>query len=163
MLVIAGKSSLNKEKLLGLAAEIAEAGTSLRILNASKIFGIDHIKSAFEKAVRAFEQKNNVSDSIITETMLYMSGCRQIQEAFAFYSIKENVTSIVALIDADPASSADLICRLKIDENDSIISVSSSKDIIAFGISSKELSTIDKKKENELILERVASVDIKKK
>jgi len=163
LIVITGKTNLKKDKLLELAAGDEDKRIKLRILDASKVFGVDHIRSAFAKAVRAFEQKDNVSDSIATETMLYMSGCRQIQEAVAFFSIKNDGKPIVALIANDDTSSKDLASKLCIEEDDSALQADPMKSISAFGISDKEMSTVSKEKEIELILERVASVDIKKK
>jgi KEOPS complex subunit Cgi121 len=162
IVVLGGRTRADKDSLLSSAAGISSANKAVRVLNAQKVFGKDHVLSALQKAARAFDNGQNVSDSLATETMLYMSGCRQIQEAVELFGIKEEVGQIVIIAD----HSADIEEKLKgfpIQEDESVLEGISGKDIAGFGISGREAGSVPDKLKLDLVLERVAGVDIKKK
>ena len=155
-----GKSSKGKEELLKIASELGtKKKTTIQILDAEKIFSIDQICSAFEKAARAIENKENASNSLATETMLYVSGCRQIQEALNLIGLKNESKAIVILSEV---KLSDLNSTFAFEEDSSILSLGN-KEIRSFGITDLEISTVQEGKRCDLVLERVASVDIKKK
>ncbi len=163
LLIFAGTTEESMDVMLQKAAGMSNrTDVSIRLLDARRVFGMDHIRSALMKAVRAFENGQNVSNSLATETMLYMSGCRQIQEAVALLGLKRNSRSIVCVADLAEVIKEKLATELKIEEDESIIE-SGQKDLSGFGVTDVEVSTLPKEKRIDLVLERVASVDIKRK
>jgi len=161
--LIAGKSNKNKDFLLSYASRInTEKGIKLQFIDANKVFGIDHIKSAFEKAVRAFNNDENVSDSLLTEIMLYISGCRQIQEAVELIGLNDESDSIIVISESSEDSLTGITDALNIKEEKSLLSAVD-KDPRTIGISEEEINTVPEDKIMDLVLERVAGVDIKKK
>jgi len=162
LLLFAGRSEKPESSLLDEAAAMSGANGSVRLLNAGLVFGIDHVRSAFEKAARAFENGQNVSDSLATETMLYMSGCRQIQEAVGLFRLRKG-DAVVCLADSAQLSEGRLRSGLSIEEDEAALADIGGKDIRGFGISGTEANTVPSGKTADLVLERVASVDIRKK
>ena len=157
---LAGRTEKSKKELLRIVSELGrEKAISVQLVDSRKIFGRDHLRAAFEKAVRSFKSEQNVSDSLVTEMMLYLSGCRQIQEALDAIGLKERPKSLVVLSDKEPD---DLSAFLSLEEDESVLSPEG-KDVRCMGISDLEISTVREKNKIDLVLERVASVDIKKK
>jgi len=163
LLIFAGTTDESMDSMLSKAAGMSNrTDASIRLLDAKRVFGMDHIRSAQMKAVRAFENGQNVSDSLATETMLYMSGCRQIQEAVALLGLKRDSRSIVCVADLAEGIKEKLAKELSIAEDESLID-SGEKDLSGFGITPAEVETLPTDKRRDLVLERVASVDIKRK
>jgi len=163
LIVLAGRSESSEGSLLSSAAAISGAGGSVRLLNAELVFGMDHIRSAFQKAARAFDNGRNVSDSLATETMLYMSGCRQIQEAMELFDLKRGRGAVVCLADPIQGIEGRLAGDLSIREGDEVLADIHKKDLRGFGVGQAEAETVPRDKQADLVLERVAGVDIKKK
>jgi len=161
LVVLAGRSKEPKEALLSAAASMSAPGRSVRLLNADLVFGIDHVISAFRKAARAMDEGQNVSDSLATETMLYMSGCRQIQEAVELFGLQKGSGTVVCLADEGCAAGS-IASELKLNEDDGVLSAEG-KELHRFGIRESEIETVPKGRADDLVLERVAGVDIKKK
>lgn len=162
LLVLAGKTTASADSILKTASELAGEGAAVRILDASRIFGMDHLIAGFRKAVRAFEQGVNLSESLATETMVYLSGCRQIQESLAMIGLREGVSSIVCLADDTLSIRAKLAEELQLNEDESVI-LANGKMLCHLGINELELGTVLDDKRLDLVLERVAGVDIRKK
>ncbi|MEM2839204.1 MAG: KEOPS complex subunit Cgi121 [Thermoplasmata archaeon] len=157
---IPGRTHKSKEELLRIIAELGrEKATSIQLIDSKKIFGRDHLRAAFEKTVRSFRSERNVSDSPVTEMMLYLSGCRQIQEALDAIGLKEQSKSLILLSDREPG---DISKLLSLEEDESVLSPEG-KDVRSLGISDIEISTVREKDAPDLVLERVASVDVRKK
>lgn len=157
---VAGRTGKVRAELLKTASEFGkERNASIQLVDADKVFGMDHLRSALEKAARAFKAKENVSDTLATEMMLYLSGCRQIQEALDLIGLRERPEKIVILIDKEPQ---DILVRFSLDEDDSVLSPEG-KDIGQMKITDAEAATVRENRRIDLVLERVASVDIKKK
>ena len=137
----------------------SKRGADVLILKADMVFGLDHIKAAYCHAKEAIDDGRGASDSITMETLLYASGERQLGSAIKKMSVDQRTEEIVVVLlggegfepspgwaplpDHDPGPS---VGRLK-----------------SFGISENELGTVAPGKEGELVLERVASVDVMKK
>jgi len=151
------------DSLLGQAATMSKAGGSIRLLNVDLVFGMDHVRSAFQKAARAFENGRNVSDSLATETMLYMSGRRQIQEAVELFRLKGDGGEVVCLADVATGKGDELASELSIAEDDAALTELRTKDVNKFGVGRTEAGTVPHERIVDLVLERVASVDTKKK
>jgi len=157
---VAGRVEKRKDELLRIAGEFARKNaTAVQLIDSENVFGEDHLRAAFEKAVRAFRSEENVSSSLATEMMLYLSGRRQIQEALESIGLNEGSKAIVILSEKEPD---ELLRRLSFMEDDSVLSPVG-KDVRRMGITDTEIATVKKDSVVELVLERVASVDVKKK
>lgn len=136
----------------------AKAGVDVLVLDAEMVFGKDHLRSALYHAVRAAEQKTNSSDSRAMETLLYASGERQLSAAIKKMSVNNCTEEVV-------------VARLSggaFEPEPGWVTISDRpagplKDRLRrFGISAMELATVDDARAFELVLERVAEVEILK-
>jgi len=131
-----------------------------QLLDASIVFGKAHILSAYEHAKRAFDEGRNSSKSLATEVLLYASGERQISAAIKKMGIKGGSSQICILLigDVDPDG---IIRHLGLEKDDSVLE-GNVEDLRAFGISKKEIGSVPEDKVFDLVLERVAMVDLLK-
>ena len=137
----------------------------IQVINADFVYGKDHLFSAVEHTIRSFKNQMNSLNSLSLEMLLYASGERQIQKAIekigikngnqkiAFIFIKENNRKISDDEVEHVLSSLNLKRDDKVLEGD----VDTLK---RFGITEDELSTIPESKYGDLLLEKVALVDI---
>lgn len=137
-----------------------ERDCEAQVMDAGLVFGTTHILSAFEHAQRAFDEGRNSSRTLATEVLLYASGERQISESIEKMGIKDGTTEycIVLMGEADIEG---LIQHLGLKEDDSVLEGDISK-LRAFGISQKEMDTLPEENVFDLVLERVAMVDLLK-
>lgn len=157
---IAGRTRKSKNALLEVAEQLGKTlSVSIQLVDADKIFGADHLRAAFEKAARAFSSMENVSESISTEMMLYLSGCRQIQEALEVIGLGNKPEKIIVIVDKE---FQDLHAQFSLEEDDSVLSPEG-KDIKCLRVADAEIATVKEDRKVDLVLEKVASVDIKKK
>lgn len=127
------------------------------IANADMVFGKDHIRSALYHAKKAMVEGTNSSDSLAMETLLYASGERQLSTAIRKMSVGNETTEIIVAVlqgRVDPMEGWS--------ELPDSPAQSSRERLKRFGITEDELSTHQGRLE-ELVLERVAAVDVLKK
>ena len=141
----------------------------IQVMDADWIYGKTHLISAINHAKRAFEQKKNSTNSLAMEILLYASGERQIQKAIKKIGVKKGnvrVAFIFMNLIRDNMSvkiSEEIIEKilsifdLKRDDN---VLEGDSNTLKKFGISKKELNTLLESKYGDIILEKVAMVDI---
>lgn len=164
LLVISGRSGLKRDELLSSLASLEKRlRCPIQIMRAGRVFGKDHVESAFMKAVRAFANKDNVSDSLAMETMIYISGCRQIQEAVAFIGIGEDAPEVVCISTADETCADDITDALALQVDDGLLGDLSRKDSEAFVSGIAGIGNADAAKVQERVLERVSRVDVLKR
>jgi KEOPS complex subunit Cgi121 len=58
-------------------------GITVQAIDASKTAGSEHILAATEKAIRASQRHDSISDDLGMEILLYASGNRQIKKALS--------------------------------------------------------------------------------
>ena len=145
--------------LESIKAEAAAANVDMLVLKADRIFGADHLKSALYHAKKAIDEKRNASDSLAMETLLYASGERQLSTAIKKMSIDHNTTEVVIakLTDGEfrPRTSWSTLPATP--------DVVDREALVSFGVSNDEMATLNPGKVTDLVLEKVASVDILKK
>ena len=129
------------------------------VLRSDMVFGLDHIRSALYHAKRAMDQGRNASNTLVMETLLYASGERQLQSAIRKLSPDKDTEEIVI---------ACLRGKRLVPDIDWLPLVAMIEDapharMKAFGIGVAESQTVGPGKATELVLERVAAVDITKK
>jgi len=139
---------------------------TVQALNADLLSGVRHIQFAVEKAIRSFESGKNTANNLGMEIMLYASGSRQIEKALDL-GVKngENRVAIVLVGENVPDEAAFDIMTLLNSEDASIVDYSDRKkeDLLKlFNITAAELEAVGEDKIPELVLERVALVDVMK-
>jgi KEOPS complex subunit Cgi121 len=137
---------------------------TVQSLNADLLSGVRHIQFAVKKAIRSFESGKNTANNLGMEIMLYASGSRQIEKALEL-GVKngENRVAIV-LVGENVTDEALFDVRTLLNSEDaSIVDYSDSKkeDLLKiFNITADELEAVGEDKIPELVLERVALVDV---
>ncbi|MBN1676904.1 MAG: hypothetical protein JW880_00025 [Candidatus Thermoplasmatota archaeon] len=140
-------------------ARASAAGVEVLVLDGAMVFGKDHLKSALRHAARAIEEGTNSSQSRPMETLLYASGERQLSSAIKKMAVSERTEEVVVArltkgqFEPEPTWTP---------VPDRHVSPDRSR-LLGFGISATELDTVEPGKASELVLERVAAVDILKK
>jgi KEOPS complex subunit Cgi121 len=144
----------------------------VQAFDATMIYSDDHLISATAHAKRAFQQGTNATGSLALEILLYAAGERQIEKAIKKMGVKKGRKKIVFVL-TDPLEGTrkktidETVKRkllktfdLQLDEK----AIQGDTGILKrFGITDQELSTIPKDHYGDLILEKVALVDIIKK
>ncbi|MDI9633341.1 MAG: KEOPS complex subunit Cgi121 [Methanolinea sp.] len=153
-------------EFLDAVGEIANrTGTHIVFFDADKVAGRAHVESALRHAFRARETGSMISSRVEVEALLYAAGTRQIVEAVRFGLHEGANRAYLALCpgnddawreiaplvspaddedwDALPPEKVDLLCTL-------------------FSISPRELEVCGAGKVRELVLERVALLDVYK-
>lgn len=140
----------------------------VQVFNADMIYGKNHILSAVKHAIRSHERKNNTTNTLEMEILLYASGERQLKLAIPKMGVKSGDANIafVFVDDIQWASGSlsdkkgvELIKSLNLVRDDSVLN-GNADTLKEFGITSSELKTVTKAKYGDLILEKVARVDI---
>ncbi|MEE9223817.1 MAG: KEOPS complex subunit Cgi121 [Thermoplasmata archaeon] len=137
-----------------------ERDCEAQMMDAGLVFGTTHILSAFDHAQRAFDEGRNSSRTLATEVLLYASGERQISESIEKMGIKDGTTEFCIILLGE-ADIGDLVHDLGLKEDDSVLEGNTSK-LEAFGISQREMDTVPVERVFDLVLERVAMVDLLK-
>jgi tRNA threonylcarbamoyladenosine modification (KEOPS) complex Cgi121 subunit len=142
----------------------------IQFFDAALIATWQHLYFATLNALTAFENKNNISNSLAMETLLYASAQHQINNATKLVGISPNSREIAVLIigeDGDAVNSAlKTVSKLVAAESDdSILKLIESKGKTIkeiFGISDTEIKTVSKNTGLEeeplvnLVIERMA-------
>jgi KEOPS complex subunit Cgi121 len=138
-------------------------------LDAQVVYGKDHLISAAAHAQRAFEQKANSTNSLALEILLYASGERQIQKAILKMGMKKGKQNIAFVIMDETKRKADrktyatvidkLLNMFHLTRDDKVLE--GDRDTLKrFGLTDQELRTVPESKYNDLILEKVAMIDV---
>ncbi|MDP2217335.1 MAG: KEOPS complex subunit Cgi121 [Methanolobus sp.] len=165
--ILGGSTHIRKvPEFLGQISSIASANsTVIQAMDAGKIAGEKHVRFAVRKALRAIEENYNAAKDPGIEIMRYASGKRQIEEAFSM-GVHEGDMDLVFVIvgDAGGVNRSMESLRSVISEKD-IIGYSSRKrdNIISqFDITEKEIEATGEEMIPDLVIERVALVDVLK-
>lgn len=73
----------------------------VQMFDADRVAGFEHLFFAILNALRAFSQKNNISETVDMESLLYASGQRQIRKAIEMTGVKLDTSNVAVLILAD--------------------------------------------------------------
>jgi KEOPS complex subunit Cgi121 len=148
-----------------LASISSSHGTVVQAMDADKVAGDEHIAFAVEKALRAVENGSNVARDIGVEIMRYASGKRQIEEAFSM-GVREGDMNVVFVVLGEPGKIEDTLqdLRLIVDEKPVIDYSENKNETLAsqFSITEQEIRATGTNNIQQLVLERVALVDILK-
>jgi KEOPS complex subunit Cgi121 len=161
-------------KIIGLVGRVDSSGdfmdfvneyrgdkeTLIQFFDADYVLGREHIESAYWHAKRAFEAGNSISQSMAMEILIYVSGEPQIANALTKVGIKDGNEKI-ALIADESLDLEGLFSHLNLKQDDDVLECTKSK-LKRFGIGEKEINSVSKFRIKDLILERVALVDVRK-
>ncbi len=136
----------------------------IQVFNANMIFGKNHLISAVEHAQRSMKNKTNTTNSLGMEILLYASGERQLKLAIPKMGVKTGRAKIVLTLVKEKGEISDKIVNemlnlFSLARDDSVID-GDKETLKIFGINKTELKTVSKNKYGDLILEKVAMVDI---
>ena len=134
----------------------------IQALNADMIYGKTHLVSAVEHAKRAMDRKKNTTNSLSMEILLYASGERQLKLAIPKMGVKEGKTNIAFVLADDKIDDIlveDLLKKLSLDHDDKVLQ-GDINTLKKFGIKKESIATVSQDKYLDLILEKVALVDI---
>ncbi len=140
-----------------------ELGIEIQLVDASKVFGKEHLELAAQKAIRAFEEGRNFGKTLAVEVLLYASGKRQISEAIKFMGLHEGIHKLGAVVISGHGKKVpeDLPRMLGLERDDKVLE--GSDDVLeAFGIGPQARKGIPKDRWGDLVLEKVALLDIEK-
>jgi len=151
----------NKELFLKKIKEISTGkNLAIQAFDADKLAGKEHLIFAIEKALDSFKKGTNIANDLAKEIMLYAAGTRQINRAIKI-GVHDGLNNIVI------AAVGDLIDLSAFDEitPGNVLQYSGSKDsalMDIFNITEEEIIAAGADKIPELVLERVALVDVMK-
>ena len=137
----------------------------IQVVNADFVYGKDHLFSAVEHTIRSFKNRMNSLNSLSLEMLLYASGERQIQKAIEKIGIKKRNRKIAFIfIKENNRKISDdevehVLSSLNLKRDDKVLE-GDVDTLKRFGITEDELSTIPESKYGDLLLEKVALVDI---
>ncbi|HEV8595273.1 MAG TPA: KEOPS complex subunit Cgi121 [Thermoplasmata archaeon] len=133
---------------------------SLQLLDARFVCGPDHLVSAAEHAERAMREGTNAAKTLAVEFVLYAAGERQIGDALTKVGIRPDTTefAVVQFGGGDPRA---VLEALGLTRDDAVLEPNRQK-LKAFGISDLEIDSVPPDRAHDLVLERVALVDLRK-
>ena len=159
------------ERFIEEVRKISEdKGIEIQVVDADLVCGKEHAISACHHAIRAFKENRNSMRKLSMELLLYMAGERQVKDAINKIGIKEESQRFVFIF-LDSKDFKDLSGKISEENAESIVKslgMKINEDVInvnreklkRFGFTEEELDTVGKDKYADLILERVAMLDI---
>ena len=135
-----------------------KTGSVIVLFDALKVAGPEHIESAVKHAKRSFESGKNIARTPAMEILVYASGQRQCSAASKFGLHKGENFVYVLILNGDEALAKSEVLKI-IDESDA---VSADPEVLKkeFNITDDEISVVGIDRINEIVLERVALVDV---
>ncbi len=146
-----------------LLRRASELDAEIVLMDADMVCGVDHLDSAVFHARRAFERGTNASNTLGMEVILYASGERQISKAkkkMGLHQETENVALVV--LGPEDADVDKVLHDLELERDDALLRCSLEKGK-AFGVDRNELETVGEEMLTDLVLEKVAFVEILKR
>ena len=140
----------------------------IQVFDADVIFGRNHLVSAVEHAVRAVKRNTNTTSTLGMEILLYASGERQLKLAIPKMGVKKGDSKIAFVltskIEEIKGKISDCLInkmleQLNLSRDDSVLD-GDRNTLRKFGINENEIKTVIEAKYGDLILEKVAMVDV---
>jgi KEOPS complex subunit Cgi121 len=136
----------------------------IQVFDANVIFGEKHLISAVEHAVRAIDRKTNTTNSLEMEILLYASGERQLKLAIPKIGVKKGEVNIALVFFNKTRRLLDILIeefleQLSLIRDDKVLD-GNIETLKKFGLNENEIKTVTKAKYGDLILEKVAMVDV---
>jgi len=145
-----GQDALKKLK------DIRKEGLDVQLLNAKMVCDKDHLITASEHALRAFARGENVASTMSMELLLYASGQRQIDTAIERMGVHTSDREIaVVVLGEGKVDISQLLRSLGLERDDAVLKVGEEK-LRRWGVTEREMATVDPDHREDLILEKVA-------
>lgn len=163
----------NLRDVAGFLARVQEAAARhhvvIQVMDASLVYGRLHLLSAYDHAVRSFAEGTNATGSVGLETLLYASGESQIQKALGKMGVKPGTTAFAIVVGTEGKGSknfdavfSDFSSATGLSRDDAVLE-GDRETLQRFGISDQEIATVAPSLYGDLVLERVAMVDVLKR
>jgi len=153
----------NRENLLYTLRQIArDHETTIVCFDANLLVGRQHAEAAMYHAVRSFYGEATIANSLEMEALLYASGTRQCSSATRFGVHNGENNSYVCCCPPRKNVWIALLQLMTFEDTgwDSLDSEKRSRLKILFSISDEELSTVGELRFSDLVLERVALLEV---
>ena len=145
----------------------ATRGVTVQALDARAVCGRSHVESALLHARRAFERGRQFSKTLEVEWVLCAAGARQVSSAFARAGVRPGTDSFALLLltegDAHPRDDivASLLAGMDLVRDDGALECT--RDAMQIlGIGETELAAVPEERWPDLVLERVALLDLQR-
>lgn len=161
--VIRGYRATSPLDVPGLLAATRALGAPVQLVRADRVHGRDHLTLAATLAARAFREGRARTADVPTETALYAAGERQIGKALAFLGLQPETRAVAAVAWGPGAEAAlDSLARAQGWARDEAALAGGPHVLDAFGIGAEERAFFAPERWGDLVLERVALVDVLK-
>ncbi len=144
-------------KLRRANAWASSRGVEVLLADARVVFGRDHLESAIAHAERAKAKGTMAARTLAMETLLYLTGQRQVSDAIRAGGIREG-TETTAIVLFGSSSVEDLLREFGWTRDDRALEPTG-KPLSSLGIGASEERTIPGDRRPDLALEKVALVD----
>ena len=154
----------NVNSFIKMLSEVAKRHhVTIQAMDADKIAGVEHLSLVIKKAMRAMHEGKNIANDLGLEILLYASGKRQIERALQM-GISPGRNNIAIVIVGDDVERAGKEIQEFVQEAPVLDYDERKKDLIVktFGITDAEIEAVGEEKIPELVLERVALLDVMK-
>jgi KEOPS complex subunit Cgi121 len=128
------------------------------LADARAVFGRDHLESAVRHAERSRDAGSMVARSLAMESLLYLSGQRQVADAIRLAGIRPDSRD-VAIVLFGSADIDGLVGTMGWVRDDGVLDAEG-KSVGVLGISSTEEATVPPGRRRDLALERTAILDV---
>lgn len=144
-----------------IVARVKASATPVLLLRADRVYGRDHLVLAARLAAKALDEGRARATDVATETALYAAGERQIGKALAFAGLHPGAREVAAIA-WDRADAVEAIAsELRWSRDDGVLE-GDARALAAFGVTDQEREMFPRERWGDLILERVALVDVLK-
>jgi len=160
--ILEGTIFINDKELF--LKKVKEIGKSrdliIQLLDADKLAGKEHVIFAVEKAMNSFKKGSNIANDPGKEIMLYAAGTRQINRAIkiGLHNGKNNIALVAIGEEIDLSGFYEVtpgnVLEYDVSKNRALMDL--------FDITDDEIKAVGADKIPELVLERVALVDVSK-
>jgi len=139
-----------------------ERNLTLQALDADKIAGKEHIMFAVEKAMNSFRKGSNIAYDLAKEIMIYAAGTRQISRALRLGVHEGHNNIVLVAVGYEEEISAAGEEFNEIEPGHTLEYNGSKRNAVmeVFRITEEEIEAVGETRIPELVLERVALVDV---
>jgi KEOPS complex subunit Cgi121 len=132
------------------------------LFNATNMAGMAHVRSALGHAFRSFDTGSAISNTVEMEAFLYASGSRQCQVGVRFGVHAGLNETYLCICPSSPGALEELLDLGELCDEDweSITPEKMHRLMELFGITSEELAVVGPLRLTELVLERVALLEV---
>ena len=160
--------TINITNLPGFLKQLTDIGEprniTVQAVNSDLLTGSRHLMFAVKKAIRSFESGRNIANNLGMEIMLYAAGTRQIERALGLgVRMGKNRIALVLVGENGTDDALVHVSELLDTVDPTVLDYSGAKKcgiLEFFSITPDELDAVDEGNIPELVLERVALVDV---